>query len=90
MSVLKIPYLFTVGPFSDVAHSVEHFGSNVSFMLLFNKSVEQYQQIEKEYISASFAQNKEIMAQKELEMEVAQGTFQITANLLINEEELLS
>ncbi len=90
MSNLKIPYLFDVGPFADVARSVGDFSSNVSFMLLFNKSVEQYQQIEKEYISASAAQDEEVMAQKELEMEVARGTFQITANLLINEEELLS
>ena len=73
-----------------MVRSVEDFSSDMSFMLLFNQSVKQYQEIEKEYISASFAQNEEVMAQKEMEMEVAHGTFQITANLLINEEELLS
>tara|TARA_Y100001963_G_C6767645_1_gene443172 strand:+ start:325 stop:573 length:249 start_codon:yes stop_codon:yes gene_type:complete len=82
--------MFTVGPFSEVSRNIEDFNTNLAFTTLFNQSVEQYQKLEKEYLSASFAQDTETMAKKQMELDLAQGTFQITANLMVPEEELWS
>ncbi len=90
MPNLKIPYMFTVGPFSEISRNLEDFNTNIAFSTLFNQSAREYQQLEKEFLSASFAQDEETMARKQAELEIIVGTFQITANLMAPEEELWS
>tara|TARA_B100000287_G_scaffold294784_1_gene278059 strand:- start:95 stop:343 length:249 start_codon:yes stop_codon:yes gene_type:complete len=82
--------MFTVGPFSEISRNLEDFNTNIAFSTLFNQSAREYQQLEKEFLSASFAQDEETMARKQAELEIIVGTFQITANLMAPEEELWS
>ena len=81
---------FGVGLFGETESHLGAFGSTFYLSLLLSQSCEQYDEIEADYEKAKVLCDKDLIAQKQMELSICHSTLTIAAKMLESYNEINS